>query len=101
MKKFIVTVEIDGIITNRLVKAETAEEAERKVKEENKMIIINKNILKKLMAIADANNDDDYFYIKHYVIDQLKNCNGYDDDALYDFLWDVNALKDEILEEEE
>ena len=63
------------------------------------MIQINKNILKKLMAIADA-NDDDYFYIKHYVIDQLKNCNGYDDDALYDFLRDVNALKDEILEEE-
>lgn len=64
------------------------------------MIQINKNILKKLMAIADANDDDDYFYIKHYVIDQLKNCNGYDDDALYDFLWDVNELKNEILEEE-
>ena len=29
------------------------------------MIQINKNILKKLMAIADANDDDDYFYIKH------------------------------------
>lgn len=65
------------------------------------MIQINKNILKKLMAIADANDDDDYFYIKHYVIDQLKNCNGYDDDALYDFLRDVNALKGEILEEKE
>ena len=65
------------------------------------MIQINKNILKKLMARADANDDDDYFYIKHYVIDQLKNCNGYDDDALYDFLRDVNALKDEILEEKE
>ena len=34
MKKFIVTVEIDDIITNRLVKAETAEETERKVREE-------------------------------------------------------------------
>lgn len=34
MKKYLVTVEIDDIITNRLVKAETAEEAERKVKEE-------------------------------------------------------------------
>ena len=53
------------------------------------------------MAIADANDDDDYFYIKHYVIDQLKNCNGYDDDLLYDFLFDVNVLKDEILEEEQ
>lgn len=36
MKSYIVTVEIDKIITNRLVKAETAEEAERKVKEEEK-----------------------------------------------------------------
>ena len=34
MKNYIVTVEIDKIITNRLIKAETAEEAERKVKEE-------------------------------------------------------------------
>lgn len=34
MKNFIVNVEIDGIVTNQLVKAETAEEAERKVKEE-------------------------------------------------------------------
>ena len=65
------------------------------------MVIINKNILKKLMAIADANGDDDYLYIKHYVIDQLKNCNGYDDDAMYDFLFDVNVLKDEILEEKQ
>lgn len=36
MKNYIVTVEIDKIITNRLVKVETAEEAERKVKEEEK-----------------------------------------------------------------
>lgn len=34
MKNYIVTVEVDDVITNRLVKAETAEEAERKVKEE-------------------------------------------------------------------
>ena len=34
MKNYIVTVEIDKVITNKLVKAETAEEAERKVKEE-------------------------------------------------------------------
>ena len=33
MKNYIVTVEINDIITNRLVKAKTAEEAERKVKE--------------------------------------------------------------------
>ena len=36
MKNYIVTVEIDGIVTNKLVKAKTAEEAERKVKEEEK-----------------------------------------------------------------
>lgn len=36
MKKYLVTVEIDDIITNRLVKAETAEEAELKAKEEDK-----------------------------------------------------------------
>lgn len=34
MKSYVVTVEIDGVVTNRLVKAETVEEAERKVKEE-------------------------------------------------------------------
>lgn len=34
MKDFIVDVEINDIITNKLVKAETAEEAERKAKEE-------------------------------------------------------------------
>lgn len=34
MKNYVVTVEIDKIITNKLVKAESAEEAERKVKEE-------------------------------------------------------------------
>lgn len=37
MKNYIVTVEIDKVITNKLVKAETAEEAERKVKEKEKM----------------------------------------------------------------
>lgn len=36
MKNYIVTVEIDDVITNRLVEAETAEEAERKVKEKDK-----------------------------------------------------------------
>lgn len=34
MKNYIVTVEIEKVITNKLVKAENAEEAERKVKEE-------------------------------------------------------------------
>lgn len=65
------------------------------------MIQINEELVKKLMAIADANNDDDYiFSIKYDVIEQLKNDNGFDDDALYDFLREVDELKDEILEEE-
>lgn len=65
------------------------------------MIQINEEILKKLMAIADANDDDDYiFHIKHDVIEQLINDNEFDDDALYDFLREVDELSDEILEEE-
>ena len=37
------------------------------------MIKIDEELLKKLMAIADANDDDDYiFHIKHDVIEQLK-----------------------------
>lgn len=64
------------------------------------MIKINEEILKKLMAIADANDDEDYIFdIKRDVIEQLKNDNGFDDDALYDFLREVDELKDEILEE--
>lgn len=34
MKNYLVTIKIGKVITNKLVKAETAEEAERKVKEE-------------------------------------------------------------------
>lgn len=65
------------------------------------MIKIDEELLKKLMAIADANDDDDYiFHIKHDVIEQLKNDNDFDDDALYDFLREVDELKDEILEGE-
>lgn len=65
------------------------------------MIQINEELVKKLMAIADANNDDDYIFdIKRDVIEQLKNDNGFDDDALYDFLREVDELKNEILKEE-
>lgn len=64
------------------------------------MIKINEELVKKLMAIADANDDDDYFYIRHDVIEQLKNDNEFDDDALYDFLREVEDLKNEKLEEE-
>ncbi len=34
MKNYLVTIKIGKVITNKLVKAETAEEAERKAKEE-------------------------------------------------------------------
>lgn len=40
MKWYLVTVNLDGTITNKLIKAETAEEAERKVKEEKKWRMI-------------------------------------------------------------
>lgn len=36
MKNYLVTIKIDKVITNKLVKAETAEEAERKVKGKEK-----------------------------------------------------------------
>lgn len=36
MKNYLVDVEIDDVITNRLIKVETAKEAEQKVKEEGK-----------------------------------------------------------------
>lgn len=36
MKNYLVTIKIGKVITNKLVEAETAEEAERKVKEEEK-----------------------------------------------------------------
>lgn len=36
MKNYLVTIKIGKVITNKLVKAENAEEAERKVKEEEK-----------------------------------------------------------------
>ena len=36
MKNYLVDVEIDDVITNRLIKAETAEEAKQKVNEEGK-----------------------------------------------------------------
>ena len=36
MKNYLVTIKIDKVITNKLVKVETAEEAERKAKEEEK-----------------------------------------------------------------
>lgn len=65
------------------------------------MIKIDEELVKKLMAIADVNDDDDYFFIRQDVIKQLKNDNGFDDDALYDFLRGVEDLKNEIWEEEE
>lgn len=34
MKNYLVTIKIGKVITNKLVKAETAEEAEKKVREE-------------------------------------------------------------------
>ena len=63
------------------------------------MIKIDEELLKKLMAIVTAYADH-YFYIKRDVIEQLINDNGFDDDALFFFLRDVDELRDEILEGE-
>ena len=62
------------------------------------MVIINKNILKKLMAIADAT----YFpNVYQDAINQLKNENDFDKDMLSDFLKDTEELTNKILEEGE
>ena len=65
------------------------------------MIKIDKELVQELLAIADVNDDDDYVWLRHAVIEQLKNDNELDDDAMFDFLSGVENFKDEILEEEE
>lgn len=62
------------------------------------MIKIDEEILKKLMAIvtAYADDDNDYYFVSRRVIDQLENYNGFDDHTLFNFLWDVKKLREEI-----
>lgn len=62
------------------------------------MIKIDEEILKKLMAIvtAYADDDTDYYFVSRRVIDQLENYNSFDDHTLFNFLWDVKKLREEI-----
>lgn len=62
------------------------------------MIKINKDLLKRLLAIADAY---DYLYEYEDVIGCLKNDNGLDDDTVQDFLDETSKLTNKIIEEEQ
>lgn len=61
------------------------------------MIKINKETLKELMAIADANN---CLYVWKDVIKQLKNDNDFDGDTVSNFINEVNKRTDKIMEED-
>ena len=62
------------------------------------MIKIDKALLKRLLAIADA-----YGYLHQYrdVIECLKNDNDFDDVTVSKFLKETEELTNKILEEEE
>ena len=62
------------------------------------MIKIDKELLKTLLAIADA-----YGHLHQYrdVIDCLKNDNGFDDVAVHNFLTETDEITDKILEDEQ
>ena len=62
------------------------------------MIKIDKELLKTLLAIADA-----YGYLHQYrdVIDCLKNDNEFDDVTVHNFLNETDELTDKILENEQ
>lgn len=62
------------------------------------MIKIDKELLKRLLTIADAH---DHLYEYRDVIECLKNDNGLDDDTVHDFLDETNKLTDKIIEEEQ
>lgn len=62
------------------------------------MIKIDKELLKRLLAIADAH---EYLYEYRDVIECLKNDNGLDDDTVHDFLDETNKLTDKIIKDEQ
>ena len=64
----------------------------------NYMIRIDKELLKRLLAIADAH---DYLYEYRDVIECLKNENDFDDVAVHNFLNETDELTDKILEDEQ
>ena len=62
------------------------------------MIKIDKELLKRLLAIADAH---EYLYEYRDVIECLKDDNGLDDDKVHDFLDETNKLTDKIIKDEQ
>ena len=62
------------------------------------MIKIDKELLKRLLAIADAH---DYLYEYRDVIECLKNENDFDDVAVHNFLNETDELTNKILEDEQ
>lgn len=61
------------------------------------MIKINKELLKRLLAIADAH---DYLYEYRDVIECLKNDNDFDDVAAHNFLNETDELTSELIRKE-
>ena len=64
----------------------------------NNVVKIDKELLKRLLAIADAH---DYLYEYRDVIECLKNDNSFDDVAVHNFLKETNEITDKILEDEQ
>lgn len=62
------------------------------------MIKIDKELLKRLLAIADAH---EHLYEYRDVIECLKNDNGLDDNEVHKFLDETNKLTDKIIEDEQ
>lgn len=62
------------------------------------MIRIDKELLKILLAIADAH---DYLYVYRDVIECLKNDNDFDKVMVHNFLEETDELTDKILEDEQ
>lgn len=61
------------------------------------MVKIDKALLKRLLAIADAH---DYLYEYRDVIECLKNDNGFDDVAVHNFLKETDELTSELIRKE-
>ena len=61
------------------------------------MIKINKELLKRLLAIVDAH---DYLYEYRDVIECLKNDNDFDDVVVHNFLNETDELTSELIRKE-
>ena len=61
------------------------------------MVIIDKELLKRVLAIADAH---DYLYEYRDVIECLKNDNDFDDVTVHNFLKETDKLTSEVIRKE-